>query len=259
MGVGSFVIEGIVVAILCYSWFTTPVVPFEIPEPCVTIGVNNTGYGSYDYEITHKEQVDQIVEWLENREMKRRLNIRFLNEGMMDGNTGTFLYFLQEDGTLIRKVRIFDNYIGITKKDSGTTTSYNYYWADGKLDFTDYTAAAQEDRRLTALENYGPQIEAFHNSWQYEDGCFTFTIPQWDAERWTIQIAGHMIGKYGSEEWFQYLGERFKESSWECGETVTFPLDAVLHKSLTCTLWLNGAVFEYDLLPMIDETFIYRG
>lgn len=59
--------------------------------------------------------------------MTRRINVRFLNEGMIDGNNGLFLTFYEEDGTLIRKVRIIDNQIGVSKKEQGRDTYYVYY------------------------------------------------------------------------------------------------------------------------------------
>lgn len=124
----TFAVEAVIAVILFYFWFTTPIQGLDVPtEDCAYIAVSHSSVARRDRDVTDRETIEEIGEALAEQKVTRRINVRFLNEGMVDGNNGLFLTFYEEDGTLIRKVRIIDNQIGVSKKEQGRDTYYVYY------------------------------------------------------------------------------------------------------------------------------------
>ena len=264
LSAGSFVVEGLVAAALFAVWYTTPVQPLRIPvENCAYISVSNTGYGPAERDITDPAQIRAMADALEAQTLLRRVNLRFLNEGMVDGTNGTYITFCDEAGGVIRKLRITADYVGVAKKDNSTLTVYTYYRTCEETDLSAVSRVHQEAKDANARARNAAQLAAFAEGMRCENGVLSLYIPQWQAEHWNIRISGRVPNDDG-RAWIEYRDvtygtDRTDESAWPAGETVSLTLENAPHTELTCTLYLDGGCFTWDLLPLLEPPYAAQG
>lgn len=132
-----YVIEGIIGVAVIWLWFTTPTQALNVPlDDCAYISISRyVGDGNKMEIIDDPEAIAEFDKVFKEQKVTRRINVRFLNEGMVDGPNGLFIAFYREDDSLIRRVRVTSELIGISKKDQGNLTFYAYYNFVDKLSY----------------------------------------------------------------------------------------------------------------------------
>jgi len=71
-----------------------------IPDEFVSVMYSGTTDNGGDQTLAHEEPLAYMMQLLEGHKVKRRINIRFLNEGTIlhENYGGIFLYFRDENG-----------------------------------------------------------------------------------------------------------------------------------------------------------------
>lgn len=132
-----WVLECVLAVLLFGMWYTAPA-RLDLPvRDCALVGVATSATGRIKVTLTEQEKIEGIVEVLEPQPLGRRINIRFLNEGTIDGTDGFFLSFFNEEQERILKVRILGDYIGVTRrKDPYPNECYVYYRVGDEVDLS---------------------------------------------------------------------------------------------------------------------------
>lgn len=133
----TFKIEAVIAIAIIFAYYLKPVNSGElIPDECYSISYSMANDDGGSRSVDRTEQVEDMLDLLEYYELKRRLNLRFLNEGViMHDNGGLFLYLRDENGTLLKKVRLYGDMFGVANKEDG---EFSYYKAGGEINTYPY-------------------------------------------------------------------------------------------------------------------------
>lgn len=259
----SFVIEGILAFAAAMIYFNTPVDSGKlIPDNYASVTYSTTTDNGGDQTLAHTEQLAAMMQLLEGHQLKRRINLRFLNEGtvMHENFGGIFLYFRDEDGELIQKIRIYGDLFGTARREDG---DFIYYTCENVWNEDAFKVVLYLEQREKVYDRYAEPLTSLSESWDYADGVFYFTMPEWNTDDWSFSIDARVAvldenGEKTDTDYIRYLEDRCAASDWVPNEEASFSLLDALHESLSYTVKLEGYTFETVLrLSAIDEQYVY--
>lgn len=258
----TFTIEAVIALGVIFVIFLTPVKSGDLlPDGCSYISYSFSKDDGGSRAVYRSEQVEDILELLGNYKLKRRLNLEFLNESVIwhdDG--GLFLYLRDEDGALLKKIRFYGDMFGISNKEDG---KFVYYKAEGEINTYPYKTVIYQEGWENTLDSYRENLDALMASWSYDNGTFSFTIPEWGTDDWRFSIDGKVPipdenGEKADTDYITYIEEDSETSDWKSGQTVYFTLTDAPHESLECTVKINGYSYVYSILKKADEKYIWQ-
>lgn len=257
----TFKIEAVIVIIIIFVIYGTPVKTSTlIPESCATItystdlddGGNNTVYRS--------EQVEEIIEMLGNYEVNRRLNYDFINEAViLHDYGGMFFYLRDENGELLKKVRLYGDMFGFADE---LDDKFTYFKAPGKINLEPYKQTIYDQGWNETLETYREQLDALTNSFSCSNGTFTAVLPDLKVNDWRVMVDGRVPvfdedGDKAETNYITYIDWKDDDGIHYPGEVIQFNIEEVPLEKLTCTIKLGNFSYETSLLSMLEDDKIW--
>lgn len=262
----TFIIETVIAIAVILIYFNFPVDSGDlIPEHYASVSYSTALDDGGSQTIDHEEPLETLEKMLEGNMLKRKVNVRFLDETeVMHDYNGIFLYFRDENGDLIKKVRLYGDLFGVSKKEDGKFTYYRL--ADGVFNETGFQAVFYLEQREKVYDVYAEQEKALRQSLDYKDGVLSFTIPDWGTEDWSLSIDGRLAvldenGEKVDTDYITYLEDRCQANDWKANERVSFSLREAPHEKLSYTVTLEGYDFETIIklshIAEFDEQYVY--
>lgn len=273
LNTAGFMIETIILIALFVAYASLPAKPIKIDaSECEsayyvngTTDFDGTGSPSYTYD----ETIEQLVEELEGLKVSHTLptTIRYAYPNAKTGRKFDYYYFYDRDGDFMLKVCLYDDIVGVSKKLDG---KFSYYNTKDTINTEKIRAdIGRTENRLRAKEQYGDMMQAMIDSFQYENGSYTFTVPEFGTSSLNIKIYGNeevfISKRYKSSDFefestvkndaIYYLSEHTEAQDWQQGGTYSFMLDETTYRGINCIIILDGVEFNYEI-PLTDEAFL---
>lgn len=263
----TFLIEGVIAAVVVVVYFNLPVDSGDlIPDKYASVSYSTSQEDDGgDQTIDHGDQLETLTRLLEGHRLRRRLNLRFINEAeVMHDYSGVFLYFRDENGDLIKKIRLYGDLFGVAKKEDKDFVYYRL--SQGVFDELAFETVFYLEQREKVYDVYEEELTALRQSLDYADGVVSFTIPEWGTEDWSLSINGRLAvldenGEKVDTDYIMYLEDRCEANDWAPNERVSFSLQEAPHEKLSYTVEVEGYKFETLIrlsgIAEIDEQYVY--
>lgn len=270
--VGLFV-ETVILIVLVAAYAMLPANPVKLdPEQCVEVYQD---YDSLDFSVDypmygHKETVTELAETLKELKVTRTLptTIKYGYPNAKTGRKFYHLYFFGENEEFLQKICIGENLIGVSDKLDG---KYKYYNTKKSIGADKMLKTIERrEYQLDAEDKYGDKVQELMDSFRYENGTYTFTVPEFDASYLNLSLYGNTHMYYCSvnrangvelnhrvsdgKSWF--LEEHTKAEDWQGGQEYSFTLEDTTYIGLHCVVSVDGGEFNCEI-PLTDETYIY--
>lgn len=256
----TFTIEAVIALAAVFVYFALPFSSGKlIPDTCASISYSTIDDDGGSRSICRPEIIEDTLNLLDQYELRRRLNLPFLNESVIwHDNGGLFLYLRDEDGTLLKKIRFYGDMFGVSDREDG---EFAYYKAAGKLNTYPYMALIHQEGWANTMDAYQDPLNALYESWIYESGTLSCTIPDWGTDDWSLSVDARVPvldenGEKTDTDYITYLKEGSETGDWAF-QTVSFTLMEAPHEELTCTVRIDGFSYECSLLDMADEAYVW--
>lgn len=266
-------VETAILIVLVAAYAMSPANPVKVePEKCVEVYQEidslefNVDYPMYG----HKETVTELVEAFQNLEVTRTLptTIKYAYPNAKTGRKFYHLYFFGENGEFLQKICVYDDLIGVSDKIDGKYKYYNTKETIGAEKML--KDIERHEYQLDAEDKYGEKIQQMQDSFRYENGTYTFTVPEFDASYLNIEIIGdefvyysHVNRANGVEISYRtsggaiyYLKEHTDAEDWKEGQEYSFTLNDTTYRGVFCRVYVNAGKFQFDI-PLIDQKYVY--
>lgn len=157
--------------------------------------------------------------------------------------------------------------LGVSNKLGG---KYTYYNTKEEID-EDYIRRDifRQEGQLRAEEQYSDIVQAMEDSFQYENGTYTFTVPSFGGVYFNIKIwgneevyysqvirsTGYELNHSVKQDAVYYLAEHTEAKDWQEGEQYSFTLKETTYRGIFCTVDVEGGEFKFEI-PLTDEAYI---
>ncbi|MGN1343447.1 MAG: hypothetical protein ACI4U3_02635 [Traorella sp.] len=257
----AFKIEAVIAIVVIFAFYLKPVDSATlIPDNCSTISYSTDMDDGGKATVYRQEQVEDIIDLLGNYELNRRLNFEFINETViMHDYGGMFLHLRDENGELLKKVRLYGDMFGFADKED---EKFTYYKAKGKINIDPYKHVIYQQGWNNTLDLFRDKLDALRNSWSYHNGTFTAILPNWETDDWKVMVDGRIPvfdedGDKAETNYITYIEWKANEGNHYPGEIIQFTLSDEKYEKLTCTVRIGNYNYETSLLSMIEEDKIW--
>lgn len=268
----GFVVETVILIGIFAAYASLPARPITLKaEECAAVYYQ---YNELDYEtselcFTHQASIQELLDALSSLEVSHTLptTIKYSYPNAETGYKFKYYYFYDENGDFLQAICVYDDLIGVSHKLDGKFTYYN---TKETVDWYSLLRGANEtENKLSVEERCGEAMQTMMDSFEYEAGTYTFTVPEFDADYVNIKIYGSqevytstVVRSTGYElihnvknDTIYYLTEHTEAADWQAGRQYSFTLDETTFRGLTCAITIDKSTFRYSI-PLTDAAYI---
>ncbi|MDY3281219.1 hypothetical protein [Dysosmobacter sp.] len=258
----AFTVEVLLIVALAVGYACVPLHPARMKAETVALVCDTaqTAPDSGQARFSHRENVDNLVEALSGIRVSHVFTTgREVLEQAQNRKAGKY-YFYDGSGKLVKRIAVAPGLLGVSNRQDGKFTWYD-------LDRQDREALERMIRNLDAAESRcrtedanGEALAALRGSFRYGEGTYWFTVPEFRAEEWNIELSAFertftktvlkssgYVMRTGDETGTGYfLTEQTENRAWQAGETYSFRLEDRTYEGVYCTVTLDGSEFRLD-------------
>lgn len=258
----SFALETLLIVALAVGYANIPLHPARMDTGAVSLVYDTAaaGPGNGEARLSYQENIDRLVEKLNGIKASHVFITGKETLEKAANKKAWKFYFYDSDGNFVKKIALDPGLIGVSSRPDG-----NYVWYDLKEE--DRTALERlvwdlddAEQLCRTEEDNEEAFEALCVSFRYEDGTYWFTLPEFRAEEWNVEITAFerkftqtVIKSSGYVMWTgdetgtgHFLTEETQERTWQAGQTYSFQLEDKTYESVSCTVTLDGSEFQFD-------------
>ena len=267
----SFHVEVLLIIALAVGYANFPLHPARMNAENISLvyDTSEAGPDTGEARISHRENVDSLVEKLNTIQVSHVLTTgKDILEKAQNRTAGKY-YFYDSSGKLVKKIALAQGLLGVSSRQDGKFTWYDLKKEDREaLERLVWDLDAAESRCRTEDAN-AEALEALRGSFRYADGTYWFTVPEFQAKEWNIELSAFerkftqtVIKSSGYVMWTgdetgtgYFLTEQTEDRGWQAGQTYSFRLEDKTYEGVYCTVTLDGSEFEFDF-PTPDGKYL---
>ena len=267
----AFNVEILLIIALAAGYANFPLHPARMNAESIAL-VCNTDRAAPDSgqaAFSHRENVESLVETLNGIQVSHVFTTgKETLEKAQSRKTGKY-YFYDSNGKFVKKIALAQGLIGVSSRQDGKFTWYDLEKQDREaLERLVWDLDAAESRYRTEDANE-EALAALRGSFRYADGTYWFTVPEFQAKEWNVEISAFerkftqtVIKSSGYVMWTgdetgtgYFLTEQTENRGWQAGQTYSFRLEDRTYESVSCTVTLDGSTFKFDF-PTPEDKYL---
>lgn len=267
----AFTVEVLLIVALAAGYANFPLHPARMNAETVAL-VCDTALAAPDSgqtRFSHRENVESLVETLNGIRVSHVFTTgKETLEKAQSRKTGKY-YFYDSSGKLVKKIALAPGLLGVSSRLDGKFTWYDLKKQDREvLERLVWDLDAAESRCRTEDAN-AEALAALRGSFRYADGTYWFTVPEFQADEWNIELSAFerkftqtVIKSSGYVMWTgdetgtgYFLTDQTEDRGWQAGQTYSFRLEDRTYESVSCSVTLDGSTFKFDF-PTPDGKYL---
>ena len=267
----AFTVEVLLIVALAAGYANFPLHPARMNAESIALvyDTSEAGPDTGEARISHRENVDSLVEKLNTIQVSHVLTTgKDILEKAQNRTAGKY-YFYDSSGKFVKKIALAQGLLGVSSRQDGKFTWYDLKKEDREaLERLVWDLDAAESRCRTEDAN-AEALEALRGSFRYADGTYWFTVPEFQAKEWNVEISAFerkftqtVIKSSGYVMWTgdetgtgHFLTEQTENRGWQAGQTYSFRLEDRTYESVSCTVTLDGSTFKFDF-PTPEDKYL---
>ena len=267
----AFNVEVLLIIALAAGYANIPLHPARMNGENISLVYDTSEIGpdTGEARISHRENVDSLLEKLNTIQVSHVFTTGKETLKKAQNRTAGKYYFYDSSGKLVKKIALAQGLMGVSSRLDGKFTWYDLKKQDREaLERLVWDLDAAESRCRTEDAN-AEALEALRGSFRYADGTYWFTVPEFQAEEWNIEISAFerkftqtVIKSSGYVMWTgdetgtgHFLTEQTENRGWQAGQTYSFRLEDRTYESVSCTVTLDGSTFKFDF-PTPEDKYL---
>ena len=267
----AFNVEFLLIVALAAGYANIPLHPARMNGENISLVYDTSEIGPNTgvARISHRENIDSLVEELSGIKASHVFTTSKEALQKAQNRTAGKYYFYDSSGKLVKKIALAQGLMGVSSRLDGKFTWYDLKKQDREaLERLVWDLDAAESRCRTEDAN-GEALAALRGSFRYADGTYWFTVPEFQADEWNIEISAFerkftqtVIKSSGYVMWTgdetgtgYFLTEQTENCGWQVGQTYSFRLEDRTYESVSCTVTLDGSEFKF-VFPTPDGKYL---
>ncbi len=258
-----FIFETVILIALLAGYTVLPADPIRIDaaECSYIVEGRYTPDQPAEPKFIHPQAVELAVRALDGISLNHTLptTIRYGYPNLKGDEGGVLYYFFDADGQLLQKLSFHDNLVGVSNTLDGKLRWYNTKEPIALYEL--FGDAYDTERELSVKEKYGDAVQALEESFEVQNGSYTFTMPDFGGASvnltlygsqevfysTVIRSSGYEMKRDVKNDTIYYLTEHTEAADWQPGEIYSFTLDDTTYRAVVCKVEVNAYEFQLEL------------
>ena len=231
----AFNVEVLLIVALAVGYANFPLHPARMNAETVTLVCDTaqTAPDSGRARFSHRENVESLVDALNGIRVSHVFTTDQEILEQAQNRTAGKCYFYDSSGKLVKKIAIAPGLLGVSARQDGKFTWYDLKRQDREaLERLIWDLDASENRYRAEAAN-AEALEALRSSCRYGDGTYWFTVPEFQAGEWNLELSaferkftqtvikssGHVMWTGDETGTGHFRTERTRDGTWQAGQT----------------------------------------